>query len=114
MKKYSTLIILTILFFGAPDIMAGDDGEKTEFKSMKCSICHKVDTGRAYPSLMEITKAYNGDREKLMSYLQGKSAPIVNEEKSKTMERYLEKTKALSEDELKSLAEYMMSQNTQP
>ncbi len=111
MKKYSVLIILVILFFCASNIMAGDDDEKTVFKSLKCGICHKVDTGKAYPSLREIATVYNGDREKLISYLQGKSAAIVNEEKSKTMEKYLEKTKALSDDELKSLAEYMMCQN---
>ena len=111
MKKYSALIIPAILFFCASNIMAGNDDEKTVFNTLKCGICHKVDTGKAYPSLKEIAKAYNGDREKLISYLQGKSAAIVNEAKSRTMEKYLEKTKALSEDEIKSLAEYMMCQN---
>ena len=46
---------------------------------------------------------------KLTSYLLGKSGPIVNEEKSRTMERYLEKTKDLSEDEMESLVDYILS-----
>lgn len=109
MKKYSALMLSAVLFFCVFNAAAED--EKPVFKSLRCGMCHKADTGKSYPSLKEITEVYKGDQEKLISYLLGKSEPIVNKEKSKTMERYIEKTKALSEEELKSLAEYMMMQN---
>lgn len=107
MRKYSTVILLVIFSFCAFNVVADD--EKPVFNSLKCNICHKPDTGKAYPSLKEIATGYNGDQEKLTSYLQGKSEPILNKKKGKSMERYIEKTKALSEDEMKSLVEYILS-----
>ena len=109
MRKNSALILLAILFFCASSLMAGDGDEKPVFKSLKCNICHKADTGRAYPSLKDIATAYNGDSKKLEKYLQGDSEPIVNKEKGKSMERYIEKTKALSEDEMKTLVDFILS-----
>lgn len=109
MRKYSALILLAILFFCVSNLMAGDGDEKPVFKSLRCNICHKADTGRAYPSLKEIATVYKGDSEKLEKYLQGDAEPIVNKEKGKTMERYIEKTKALSEEELKTLVDFILS-----
>lgn len=107
MKKHSALIVFVILIFCAFNVTAEE--EKPIFKSLRCNICHKADTGRAYPSLKEITKVYNGDSKKLEKYLQGKAEPIVNKEKGKSMDRYIEKTKALSDEEMKSLVDYILS-----
>jgi cytochrome c551/c552 len=107
MKKVTILILFMILTFCA--FIATGEEEKPIFKSLNCGICHKADTGKAYPSLIEITKAYNGDKDKLIKYFQGKSEPIMNLEKAKSMEKFLEKTKALSEDELNSLVEFILS-----
>lgn len=107
MKKYSVLVLFVFLVLCTFKISAED--ENPVFKSLKCNFCHKADTGRAYPSLKEIAMAYDGDSKKLEQYLQGKAEPIVNKEKSKTMERYIEKTKVLSEDEMKSLVDYILS-----
>ena len=107
MIKNIALALFVILFCCVSGVGAGD--ETDVFKSLGCGICHKVDTGKSFPSLKEIAKAYNGDNEKLEKYLNGKEAPIVNKEKSKTMERYLEKTKALSKDMMKSLADFILS-----
>lgn len=112
MKKYSAMILSAILFFYASNLMAGDD-EKPLFKSLKCNICHKPDTGKVYPSLEEIATTYKGNSEKLEKYLRGEADSIVNKEKSKTMERYIEKTKALSQEELKSLVDYILSYKVQ-
>lgn len=107
MTRYHGMILSAILFFCAFSATGAD--EKPIFKSLNCGICHKADTGKAYPSLIEITKAYNGDKDKLIKYFQVKSEPIMNIEKAKGMEKYLEKTKALSEDELNSLVEFILS-----
>jgi cytochrome c551/c552 len=107
MKKCFTLILLAITVLCSFYIAAED--EKPVFKTLRCTICHKPDTGRAYPSLKAIAAAYNGDAEKLEKYLQGEEEPIVNKEKAKSMTRYIEKTKALSPDELKSLVDYILN-----
>jgi len=107
MRKYSALILFASLFFCAFYVQASD--EEPVFETLRCGICHKADTGKSFPSLKEIAKAYNGDKEKMISYLKGESDPIVNQEKSKTMERYIVKAKALSEDEQKSLAEFILN-----
>lgn len=107
MRKYSTLVLFAVLVFCVFNVAAED--EKPVFKSLRCGICHKADTGRAYPSLKEIAAVYNGDSKKLEKYLQGGAEPIVNKAKGKSMERYIEKTKALSEEELKSLVDFILS-----
>ncbi|MDM7919303.1 MAG: c-type cytochrome [Methanosarcina sp.] len=107
MKNYFILILFTILIFCSFSAAGAD--EKSVYDTLKCGICHKADTGKAYPSLIEITKAYSGDKEKLTSYFQGKSGPIVNTEKAKSMDKYIEKTKALSADDLNSLVDFILS-----
>ena len=109
MKKYSALLLMAILFFCTSNLLAGDGDGESVFKSLKCNICHKTDTGKAYPSLKEIAGAYNGNSEELEKYLKGDAEPIVNQEKSKTMEKYIEKAKALSDDEMKDLVEFILS-----
>jgi cytochrome c551/c552 len=107
MKKYFAMILLIILVFCAFSFAGAE--EKPIFNTLNCGICHKADTGKAFPSLKEIAQAYNGDKEKLTGYLQGKSGPIINTEKAKSMERYIEKTKALSQEEVGALADFIIS-----
>ncbi len=106
MKKYSAIFFMLLLFFAALNINAGEKSDSV-FKSLKCSMCHKPDTGSSFPSLKEISSVYKGDEEKLISYLEGKSEPIVKK-KSKTMDRYIEKTKDLSAEEMKMLAGFIL------
>jgi cytochrome c551/c552 len=107
MRKYFAMILLIILVFCA--FSATGTEEKPIFKSLNCGICHKADTGKAFPSLVEISKAYNGDKEKLTGYLQGRSDAIINTEKATSMEKYIEKTKALSQEEVGALADFILS-----
>jgi cytochrome c551/c552 len=107
MKNYFILILFAALILCSFSATGAD--EKSIYDNLKCGICHKADTGKTYPSLIEISKAYSGDKEKLKGYLQGRSDPIMNIEKAKSMEKFLEKTKTLSEDELNSLAEFILS-----
>ena len=111
MKKSSALILFAILFFWAFNTQAADPAQETQFEALRCAICHKADTGKVFPSLKEIAKAYNGNEEKLIGYLKGNSDPIVKPEKSQTMARFLEKIKGLSEDQFKSLADFILSHN---
>jgi cytochrome c551/c552 len=107
MRRYHGMILLVVLFFCAFNAAGAD--EKPIFNALNCGICHKADTGKAFPSLVEIAKAYNGDKEKLTGYLQGKSDAIINTEKAKSMEKYIEKTKALPQEDLGALADFILS-----
>ena len=107
MTRYYCMILSAILFFFAFSAFGAD--EKPIFNALNCGICHKADTGKAFPSLKEIAQAYNGDKEKLTGYLQGKSDAIINTEKAKSMEKYIEKTKGLSPEEVGALADFILS-----
>ena len=62
------------------------------------------------PSLTEISQAYQGKEEQLIKYLKGESEAIVRPKKSNLMKRHIEKTKKLSDADLKSLAGYLLHQ----
>jgi cytochrome c len=82
---------------------------KDVFESLDCNMCHKPDTGTIFPSLNKIAAAYDGKTDKLMNYLHGETEPIVQKEQSGTMKPYIEKAKALSQEDMKSLADYILS-----
>jgi len=87
-----------------------DEGE-TIFKSQGCMSCHKKEsTSKVNPSLTEISQAYQGKEEQLIKYLKGESEAIVRPDKSNLMKRHIEKTKKLSDADLKSLAGYLLHQ----
>jgi cytochrome c len=83
----------------------------TIFKSQGCSSCHKIkSTSKVNPSLTEISTTYQGKQAQLIKFLKGESEPIVRPEKAYLMKRYVEKTKQLSEADLKALTDYLLSQ----
>lgn len=91
--------------------MAWTDEGEAIFKSQGCISCHKKEsTSKVNPSLTEISQAYQGKEEQLMKYLKGESEPIVRTEKASLMKRQIEKTKSLSDAELKALAVYLVRQ----
>ena len=104
--KYLALVIFTILLLSGLEAKA-EDG-KDVFESLHCGICHKVDTGKTNPSLMEIAEAYKGKESQLMSYLQGESESVVRPEKRGIMKGYIKKTKTLPDEERKSLADFIL------
>ncbi|MCJ7594118.1 MAG: c-type cytochrome [Desulfobacterales bacterium] len=79
------------------------------FEAQKCGICHKVETGQTTPSLREVAQAYQGKEDQLMLYLKGEVEPIIKPEKASMMKRPLEKTKALSDEDRKALADFILS-----
>ena len=106
MKKVLFCGILGLLL-AAASVWAGQ-GEEV-FKAQRCSGCHKLETGKANPSLKEIARAYQGKSPRLNNYLQGGAEAIIRPEKAGKMKRYIEKTKALSEEDRKALVDFIMS-----
>ncbi len=101
------LVILTVLVFIAP---------ASAQEKMVVGWIEKVRIypgiliiSKANPSLKEIAQAYHGKEERLLSYLKGEAAPIIQPEKARIMKRALEKTKALSDADRKALADFIMS-----
>jgi cytochrome c len=81
------------------------------FKSLGCMTCHKKEgVSKINPSLTGIASAYQGREDQLTKYLKGDSEAIVRPEKSNVMKRQMEKTKNLSEADLKALVDYILHQ----
>ena len=104
MKKVGIWIISVVCIVGMNTARA-DEGE-TIFKSLGCMSCHKKEsTSKVNPPLIEISTAYQGKEAQLIKYLKGESEAIVRPEKSNPMKPKIEKTKMLSEADLKALVD---------
>jgi cytochrome c len=109
MKRVGIWIISTVCVMAISTAYAGD-GEAI-FKSQGCQLCHKKESSsKVNPSLTEISQAYQGNEEQLIKYLKGESDAIVKPKKSGMMKRQIQKTKNLSDADLKSLANYLLHQ----
>jgi len=109
MKKFGILLISAVCMV-AMNTARADDGE-TIFKSQGCMSCHKKEsTSKVNPSLTDIATAYQGKQAQLIKYLKGESEAIVRPEKANLMKRYIEKTKILSEADLKALVDFLARQ----
>jgi len=106
MKKL-VLIALMGMFLGIMEVWAVD-GE-TIFNAQGCAACHKPAVSKIGPSLKELAQAYQGKEGQLIGYLKGEAEPIIEQAKASMMKRPLEKTKSLSEEDRKALADFMMS-----
>ena len=98
---------IVAFLFAAANVWAGQ-GEEI-FKAQRCSSCHKQETGKANPSLKEIARAYQGKKDQLLNYLNGSVTSIIRPGTTGIMKRYVEKTRFLSEEDRKALADFIMS-----
>ena len=107
MKKLLSFVFVTgFLLLSA--VISADEGDSI-FKSNSCGACHKPETSSAgRPSLKDIFQAYHGKDKQLDTYFRGESEPIITPAKARTMKRYIEKTKALSDPDRKSLVDYIL------
>jgi len=106
MKKVR-LIVLGILFI-APMSFGAENGEML-FKSMGCMSCHHPEkASKINPSLVDIAQAYQGKQPQLIGYLNGQEDAIVKPEKAAMMKRHVEKTKALTDLERATLADFIL------
>ena len=107
MKKIVIWVISAISIIAVDTAMA-DEGEAI-FKSLGCMSCHKKEsTSKINPSVTDIALVYQGKEEQLFRYLKGEAEAIVRPEKANTMKRQIEKTKMLSEADLKALVNYLL------
>ena len=109
MKRIGIWIISAVCMVAMNTAWA-DEGE-TIFKSQGCMSCHKKEsTSKVNPSLTDIATAYQGKQAQLIKYLKGESEAIVRPEKANLMKRHIEKTKKLSDADLKALADFLLRQ----
>jgi len=100
-----------LILFLLGSVGMGAEKEKGVFHELRCDICHKAESSGNSPSLKEIAQGYQGKEDHLVGYLKGDMDPILKPGGAGVMKRYLEKTKALSDAERKSLADFIMSQS---
>ncbi|NPB06284.1 MAG: c-type cytochrome [Aquificae bacterium] len=81
---------------------------KKIFQQKGCNSCHQPEMETVGPSLKKIAQAY-GSVEELVKYLKGEAEPKVDPAKANIMNPQLAQLKDLSEEDLKALAEYILS-----
>lgn len=109
MKTPGVIFVIFLFLFFVSALSANDQGEEI-FKSKGCIFCHKSGSSSGtIPSLPELAKAYKGKKEQLIKFFKGEAQSIVKPERSATMKRQIEKTKALSDSERTALADFMLS-----
>ncbi|NPB06169.1 MAG: c-type cytochrome [Aquificae bacterium] len=98
--------VLAIALASAGFALAADG--KAIFQQKGCASCHQPNVDTVGPSLKKIAQAYESV-EQLVKYLKGEAQPIVDPAKANIMNAQLAQLKGLSEEELKALAEYILS-----
>ncbi len=79
------------------------------FKAKGCAVCHHPEIDTTGPSLKKISQFYKGKREDLIKFLKGQGDPIVDPAKFTIMKPQINITKALSDEELNALVDYLLS-----
>ena len=109
MKKVIIGLSVTATLF-MTNIHANDKG-KGIFESKGCVICHKKAMDTIGPSLATISAGYAGKEATIIDYLKGDAEPIVDPSRKAVMNPQLAKLETLFDDEIKALAEYIISAN---
>ncbi len=82
---------------------------KALFQQKGCTACHQAAADTVGPALKKIAAAYAGKEADLIKYLKGQGKAIVDPAKEAIMKPQLNTTKAMKDDELKALAEFILS-----
>lgn len=82
---------------------------KALFQQKGCTACHQAAADTVGPSLKKIAAAYAGKEADLIKFLKGEGKAIVDPAKEAIMKPQINTTKAMKDDELKALAQYMLS-----
>ena len=75
-----------------------------------CTACHLPDQKVVGPSIKEIAKIYKDKKGDLVTFLKGNADPIVDPSQFSVMQTNFPITKAMSDEELKSIETYIYSQ----
>jgi cytochrome c len=105
MKKL-VLSALSVAVLAAGSFAA--DG-KALFQQKGCTACHQADKDTVGPALKKIAAAYKGKEADLIKFLKGQGKAIVDPAKEAVMKPNLNTTKAMKDDELKALAQFILS-----
>jgi cytochrome c551/c552 len=79
------------------------------FQSKGCAACHQASADTVGPSLKKIAGAYAGKKDQLVKFLKGEHDAIVDPAKFGIMQPQLATTKAMSEQELNALVDFILS-----
>ncbi len=82
---------------------------KEKFTASGCIACHQVDVKTVGPSLKDIATAYADNKDGLAAFLNGEGEAIVDPAQAAVMAPQTEVTKAMSDAERTSIADYIMS-----
>ncbi|NPA16107.1 MAG: c-type cytochrome [Aquificae bacterium] len=104
MKK----VILVLLGTGLISSYASGIDGKEIFEKNQCAICHKETKDSVGPSLRTIAEFYKNNPRQLIEFLKGQADPIIWPDKFNTMKPQMGKLKAMSDEEIKALADYML------
>jgi cytochrome c len=107
------LSALVVLFL--PTSAVAEDGAKL-FTSKACTACHHAEKDQSSlglgPSVKMIKEAYSaegkGGAEGVAKFLNGEGKPIVKPELYPVMQAQVAMTKAMTPEQRKALAEYLM------
>ena len=116
MKKAIILFFLSTIFL--VNVSANEDaiskaGEAI-FQKKGCVLCHKLNVGTIGPSLLDLSMAYRSSMGELVLYLTGQREPIVEPARASVMNPQLVKIKALSDENIKAVAVYIMTRADRP
>ncbi|NPA51429.1 MAG: c-type cytochrome [Aquificae bacterium] len=106
MKKLAVMVIATVAV--SVSTVLASEGEKI-FKSKGCGTCHKPNVNTVGPSLKHIAEVYKQKNGDLVAYLKGQADAIVDPKKAAMMKNYLRPLKSLSDEQIKALADYILS-----
>ena len=79
------------------------------FKASACVACHQEDRKIVGPSLKDIAAGYIDNTEGLIAFLAGEGEAIIDPSQAAVMAPQIEVTKAMSNEERTSIADYIMS-----
>lgn len=105
MKKL--VVTLGAVFTVASASFAADG--KALFQSKGCTACHQAAADTVGPSLKKIAGAYAGKEADLIKFLKGQGKAVVDPAKEAVMKPQLNTTKAMKDDELKALVDFILS-----
>jgi cytochrome c len=79
------------------------------FQSKGCTACHQPNVDTVGPSLKKIADAYKGKKDELIAFLKGEHPAIVDPAKEAIMKPQINTTKALPQDQLEALADFILN-----
>jgi len=75
-----------------------------------CIACHLQDQKVIGPSIQDIAKAYKAQNGNIVSFLKEEAEPIIDPSQYEVMKANFAITKAMTDEELKAIAQYIYSQ----